>query len=144
MYKNCEKCSKTLSLKNDNYMSIDIRERDDTGTFYLTIHLCEECSKQLKSLIWPIEGFMQNDIEPLLPAKHKSGDRVKVRKWEDVEKEYGLYDYISIDTPIWIFSDNMRKYSGSTVTISEVSMLGSYKIKEDNGVNIWSDAMFEN
>ena len=79
-------------------------------------------------------------------AKFKVGDRVKVRSWEDMEKQYGLDAYGNINTPSNPFVTSMREYCGKVATISTVDEdyhgYSTYTIK--NG-SIWdfTDAMFE-
>jgi hypothetical protein len=75
-------------------------------------------------------------------AKFKVGDRVKVRSWESMAKEFGT-DGGNIQVPC-VFVPKMRKYCGQIVTIRYVSSTGRYLIKEDNGYGwAFSDEMFE-
>lgn len=75
-------------------------------------------------------------------AKFKVGDRVKVRSWDSMAKEYGM-DGGSIQIPC-VFVPKMRKYCGQVVTIRFISSTGRYLIKEDNGYGwVFSEQMFE-
>lgn len=73
--------------------------------------------------------------------KFKVGDKVTVRSWESMERQYGL-DYIGSIAVTCSFVKEMKKYCGRTVTISRVNTI-SYNIKEDNGRYNWSEGMFE-
>lgn len=72
--------------------------------------------------------------------KYKVGDKVKVRTWEDMKKEYGLNGCGSIACNR-SFTDGMKEYCGKYVTITSVGFW--YDIKEDFGSWQWSDDMFE-
>lgn len=71
--------------------------------------------------------------------KYKVGDKVRVRSWESMEKEFGLTDGGNIKVK-YAFAKEMEKYCGKLVTIS--SNNGCYRIKEDSGEYIWDDDMF--
>ena len=51
--------------------------------------------------------------------KYKVGNKVRVRQWDDMAKEFGE-SAGSIDTPACSFEENMRLYCGTIVTIKEV------------------------
>ena len=76
--------------------------------------------------------------------KYKVGDKVKVRSWDSMAKQYGTD---SRDDSIKVrhsFTRPMQKYCGKIVTITELkSCFNGYKIKEDGGAWIYSDEMFE-
>ena len=74
--------------------------------------------------------------------KYKVGDKVRVRKWDDMVEEFGEY-IESIDIPICSFTKEMREYCGEIVTIKEIKDGNSYYIKEDNEEWYWVDEMFE-
>ena len=74
--------------------------------------------------------------------KYKVGDKVKVRSWNDMEKEFGLRATGSIDTHCG-FTSSMRKFCGKIVTISEVNY-NSYHINGDVDYWLFTDDMFEN
>ena len=75
--------------------------------------------------------------------KYKAGDKVKVRKWDDMVEE-NVIDY---DGDIWLengyFYSGMRGFCGDMVTISVCYGDGAYSIEEDNGEWLWTDNMFE-
>ena len=74
--------------------------------------------------------------------KFKKGDKVRVRQWKAMEREYGLNIYGCIKTEGVRFARDMRVYCGKVVTVSEV-WDDYYKIEEDNGAFKWTDDMFE-
>lgn len=73
--------------------------------------------------------------------KYKVGDKVRVRQWDDMAKEFGE-SFGSIDIPHFYFSRNMEKYCGEVVTIEKADTC-SYHIKEDEEHWYWTDDMFE-
>lgn len=74
--------------------------------------------------------------------KYKVGDKVLIREWDDMVKEFGLgEDGIAI--PNCYFNFDMRKYCNYVVTISKETERGKYRIKEDNARWFWCDEMFE-
>lgn len=71
----------------------------------------------------------------------KAGDKVRVRSWEDMEKEYGL----DKDGDIMVegcFLKIMKKFCGNEVTIARVYDSGVISINEDDSC-LWSPEMFE-
>ncbi len=78
--------------------------------------------------------------------KYKIGDKVRVRQWDYMVKEFGFFDYAksSIYTPGCIFTNSMKKFCGSVVvTISNIECDNRYSIKEDDQNWYWTDEMFE-
>ena len=78
--------------------------------------------------------------------KYKVGDKVRVRQWDDMVKEYGLFDGLEkvICTPGYFFTNDMKKFCGSVVTISNIISDDSrYLIKENDQNWFWTDEMFE-
>ena len=74
-------------------------------------------------------------------AKFKVGDKVRVRSWESMEKEYGSDGgYIQIPC---VFCPGMKKYCGKVVTIKRVTSSGRYLIYGDDHGWIFSEPMFE-
>lgn len=65
--------------------------------------------------------------------KYKVGDRVRVRKDLEVDKRYG-------DD---IFTKDMKKYAGKTMTVGTCIWAGKYRLKEDNDKRNWTDEMLE-
>lgn len=80
-------------------------------------------------------------------AKFKVGDRVRVRSWKDMEKQYGLNIFGSIRTPGDSFATHMKQYCGKVVTINAVGekKYNGYSIYgiENGGCWDFTDAMFE-
>jgi len=77
-------------------------------------------------------------------AMYKKGDRVKVRQWDDMKREYGLDSYGAIAIP-GSFMPEMREYCGKTVTIEDVMSYtreDRYRIKGGDGW-CFSNEMFE-
>ena len=74
--------------------------------------------------------------------KYKVGDKVRVRDWDDMEKEFGI-DGEDISIPYCYFTYDMKEYCNSVVTISTVKDNGKYRIAEDNDSWYWTDEMFE-
>lgn len=79
--------------------------------------------------------------------KYKVGDKVRVRKWDDMAIEYGTDDFGNINTPRVVFVKSMKEYCNTIVTIRRVKNLGAtswYDIEEDNRCYMWTGYMFEN
>ena len=75
-------------------------------------------------------------------ARHKVGDRVKIRSYNSIEKEF-VRDCDGFRGPCGgYFVPGMNKYCGKTVTITHVHSAG-YRIKEDGEMWNWTDDMFE-
>lgn len=76
--------------------------------------------------------------------KYKVGDKVRVRQWDDMVEEFGLYDREDISIPSCFFVKEMREYCGSVVTIRNLTCSNSrYFIEEDDCCFFWTDDMFE-
>ena len=75
--------------------------------------------------------------------KYKVGDKVRVRQWDDMAREFGLDEYGDIAMS-YFFSKEMEKYCGKEVEISSIFEApdGFYLIKGDT-INAFSDDMFE-
>lgn len=50
----------------------------------------------------------------------KVGDRVRIRDWDDMEREYGLTVFGSIDGPKDVFSKEMKRVCGKLCVISSI------------------------
>ena len=61
-------------------------------------------------------GWAENDLLPI----PKPGDRVKIRTWEDMEKQYGLDRDRDINTPLYSVVRSMKKYCGTIVTVKKI------------------------
>lgn len=72
--------------------------------------------------------------------KYKVGDRVRIRAWGDMAREYGMSG-ASIKVP-QSFTPEMRKYCGKVMTISN-NRAGYYSLKEDYDGWCFSEEMFE-
>lgn len=80
-------------------------------------------------------------------TKYKIGDKIKIRSWDSMAKEYGVDDRGGIDVSgnPW-FSPRMKEYCGRTLTIKEVTEYGNYTTEEArDGKYHWrfGDAMIE-
>lgn len=75
-------------------------------------------------------------------AKFKVGDKVRVRSWESMAREYGKDSYGAIKVPC-SFMPDMAEFCGKTVTISRVIAGDAYRIKEDRYGWTFSSGMFE-
>jgi len=76
--------------------------------------------------------------------KYKVGDRVKIKTWKEMKKEYG----VDSDGTIYLsgcFVPDMEKYCGKIMTISRVEQIGYYEyyMKEDGGYWHWNDKMIK-
>ena len=80
--------------------------------------------------------------------KYKVGDKVRVRQWDDMAKEFReLSRDISIvkSDDNCLFKNEMKKYCGTVVTIEKVfNEYKRYFIAEDHDNWYWTDEMFEN
>lgn len=78
--------------------------------------------------------------------KYKVGDKVRVRQWDDMVKEFGYLckDDTIINMPVSYFTNHMRQYCGKVVTICKVYELNNaYAVCEDRYGYYWADDMFE-
>ena len=75
--------------------------------------------------------------------KYKVGDKVKVREWDDMAKEFGVYgDGFLVVLSNSCFFRLMRKYCGKTMTIRAVKG-DYYLIGDDKDWWHFTDEMFE-
>ena len=75
-------------------------------------------------------------------AKFEVGDKVRVRSWASMAKEYGEDSHGAIKVPC-SFMPDMGRFCGRTVTISRVIGRDAYRIKEDGYGWTFSSGMFE-
>lgn len=79
-------------------------------------------------------------------AKFKVGDKVTIRSWDDMEKEYGT-DYAGDIRVPCIFSEDMKEYCGRKMTISGIrpAFFEDRYIYTLEGAETWkfSEGMFE-
>lgn len=74
--------------------------------------------------------------------RYKAGDKVRVRDWDDMVKEFGICGG-NITIPGCYFIDYMKKYCNCIVTISELTIHDKYLVEEDSNGFCWCDEMFE-
>ena len=60
--------------------------------------------------------------------KYKVGDKIKIREWEDMEKEFGL-DYNGNIKCECTFVRNMKRYCGKTLEILKITAKGNYFVE---------------
>ena len=81
----------------------------------------------------------------------QTGDRVRVRSWEDMEQEYGLIYDNAIDVPFG-FTNSMRPYCGKEFVVTGVTDPSDHGwIQEIYGIGgtgpdfgfLWSNEMLE-
>ena len=70
--------------------------------------------------------------------RYKVGDKVRVRDWDDIVKEFGICGE-NITIPGCYFVELMKKYCNNIVTISELTISHKYLVKEDAGGFCWCD-----
>lgn len=76
--------------------------------------------------------------------RYKVGDKVKVREWDNIDKEFGVDKEIgSIPSRLKTFVSDMKEYCGKIITIKSIGN-NYYKIEEDNGDWRWTDDMLIN
>ena len=74
--------------------------------------------------------------------KYKIGDKVRVRSWKDMEKEFGIDEFTgSIRVP-HSFTHTMKKYCGKIMTIKNV-FYDFYLLKESDEPWCFSEGMLE-
>lgn len=71
--------------------------------------------------------------------KFKVGDRVRVRDWDDMEKEFGVDRNGDIHIPFWLFLSAMKEFCGNIYTINDVLSNG-YKMDGTKGY-VFTDEM---
>ena len=76
--------------------------------------------------------------------KYKVGDRVRIREWDDMEKEFGLDDFgdIKCSGP---FTSEMEEFCGRVGTVCGFIQDKFYKVSFDGESNNWgfSDEMID-
>lgn len=72
--------------------------------------------------------------------EYKVGDKIKVRTWEAMEKEFGT-DRDSVIACKCSFIKEMRKFCDMTMTICCDMGDGMYRMEEDDERYIWSKDM---
>lgn len=74
--------------------------------------------------------------------RYKVGDKVRVRDWDDMVKEFGICGE-NITIPGCYFVELMKKYCNCIVTISGLTIHDKYSVEEDSNGFYWCDEMFE-
>lgn len=74
---------------------------------------------------------------------YKVGDKVKIRQWDDMEKEFGLNNWGSINCKNESFVTDMKKFCGKIVTINNVNANDGFNIKEDEECWRFTEEMIE-
>ena len=72
---------------------------------------------------------------------YKPGDRVKIREWDDLVKEYGKDSRGFMCNPGATFVDTMRKYCGKILTIARETPKGNFTMTQSANWN-FSPAVF--
>lgn len=77
----------------------------------------------------------------------KVGDKVKIRTWEDMKKEFQFTEHGSIQAGTGSFTKRMAKWGEQFVTVSYMltPQLGytRFQIEEDETCYIWDETMIE-
>lgn len=75
--------------------------------------------------------------------RYKVGDKVRVRQWDDMVKEFG-YDGVDIYIDNYYFVEEMKQYCGKTYEVCNADWF-CYNLKTENEVLDWSftDGMLE-
>lgn len=74
--------------------------------------------------------------------RYKVGDKVRVRDWDDMVKEFGICGE-NITISGCYFVELMKKYCNCIVTISELTIHDKYLVEEDSNGFYWCNEMFE-
>lgn len=98
-----------------------IRERYREGV--IAQYLIEEDKEEYRGNGWYWE---ESDFLPI----PKPGDRVKIRTWEDMEKQYGADVDNDIKAPSYPIVGGMKKYCGTTQVVNTV-MGNAFEIEKD-------------
>lgn len=67
--------------------------------------------------------------------KFKVGDKVKVRQWDDMAREYGM-NGMAIAARC-SFMPNMRKYCGKVATVEKFTHMSDYRLRFDDGLSFY-------
>lgn len=72
-----------------------------------------------------------------MKRQFKPGDRVRIRQWDDMEKEFGLDEDGDIMTPHETFVSYMKELCGQEATINEISDFdGIMRLEDDDGQDL--------
>lgn len=75
--------------------------------------------------------------------RYKVGDKVKVREWDNMAKDFCVDKKDGITSSLEAFVSGMKEYCGKIMTIKSVGN-NYYKIEEDNENWRWTDDMLIN
>lgn len=73
----------------------------------------------------------------------KIGDKVKIRKWDDMVNEFGLDEDGYIKFENLTFVEEMKQYCGLTMTVMNVYKDGTFTLFGDGEVWEWREWMIE-
>lgn len=93
----------------DKWMGKVVTIKSDRISYYLI----NEDEKENSGSGW---AWQQIDLLPI----PKPGDKVKLRTWEDMEKQYGLDRDRDINTPLYSVVRSMKKHCGTIVTVKRI------------------------
>lgn len=74
--------------------------------------------------------------------KYKVGDKVRLKTWDSMEKEYGLRSDGAIALRPCVNEIDMKRYCGKLTEITHIDD-DAYRIKADGGMWCWTDKMIE-
>ena len=72
------------------------------------------------------------------PDHFEVGDVVRIRAWDDMAEEYGLYYDEHIKTPNMIFTNSMKGLCGTEYVIKRIVQVGN--LSEDGYTRIYLDS----
>ena len=73
----------------------------------------------------------------------KIGDKVRIRQWDDMFKEFGVNEEGDIQCPQSMFIAEMKEFCGKEVTVSKVYKDGIFFILEDAEDFEWCEGMID-
>lgn len=89
--------------------------------------------------------FYIDEEEESETMKYKEGDKVRIREWNDMAREYGVDEDGAIDCPPIFFTSDMKRYCGKIMTIESVHKDSFenvfYDMEEDREGWQWADFM---
>lgn len=72
------------------------------------------------------------------PDHFEVGDVVRIRAWDDMANEYGLYYDQHIETPNMIFTNPMKRLCGTEYVIERIVQVGN--LSENGYLRIYLDS----
>lgn len=128
------KSMKVIEVDDSFYKCISAEKDPGAGHCYLWFseEMLEKWNESKKSASKTV-----TDDNTYFTDEIKVGNRVKIRDWDDMEKEFGLDCWGYINSPL-CFNARMKKYCGKVVVITHVNENdGSFNISDDK--NWWFD-----